>query len=88
MTQVHSADGTVIAARKTMILQDAVRINEDACQQEFERLKVARALNASNVLHALQPKITCLLDTSQADRQAVVIFFDMEVGSGVIFGAT
>lgn len=42
-------------------------------------MKLARDLNAANVLHALQPNITCLLDPPQADKQAGVIYFDMEV---------
>ena len=45
-------------------------------------LKIARDLNAPNVLHALKPKVTCLLDTPQADRQAGVIYLDMEVATG------
>ena len=66
----------------TMILEDAIRISDHDYQQEFERLKLGRDLNAPNVLHAVHPKVTCLLDTSQVDRQAGVIYFDMEVATG------
>ena len=65
-----------------MILQDGVRISEHECQGEFELLKLARDLNVANVMHALQPNITCLLDPPEADKQVGVVYFDMDVATG------